>query len=123
MRICTVFWVNILSVADVVRCGKLKFFRHLERKCKDYWVSASRVWIIKMQRTGMDDKDAKEKGQVWMMEKGQVWMMEMQRTGMDDGDAKDRCEVDIIIIIIIILIIKTLINPPLKMSEGGTIVK
>ena len=34
--------LGIQSVADVVRRGRLRWFRHLERKSVDDWVSACR---------------------------------------------------------------------------------
>ena len=38
--------VGVSSVTDVVRCGRLRWFGHLERKCVDDWVSACRVFEV-----------------------------------------------------------------------------
>ena len=41
--LCQDFWVfNIQIVADVVRCGRLRWFGHLERRSVDDWVLACR---------------------------------------------------------------------------------
>ena len=38
--------LGIESVSDVVRCGRLRWFRHVERKEPDDWVSACRSMVV-----------------------------------------------------------------------------
>ena len=42
MRSCTMYSLLWVSVAEVVRCGRLRWFGHLEGKSGDDWVSACR---------------------------------------------------------------------------------
>ena len=46
MRSCTIFWVNIQSMAEVVRHGRLRWFGHVEHKSGDDWVSACRNVVV-----------------------------------------------------------------------------
>ena len=41
---------GINCVADVVRCGRLRWFGHLERKSVDDWVSACRGLVVEGTR-------------------------------------------------------------------------
>lgn len=45
-------WLGVNVVADVVRCGRLRWFGHVERKGRDDWVSACRnyTWLGQGQR-------------------------------------------------------------------------
>ena len=43
MQVCQ---VDIESVSDVVRCGRLRWFGHMERKQPDDWVSACRQIVV-----------------------------------------------------------------------------
>ena len=38
--------LGIQSVANVVRCGRLRWFGHVERKNRDDWVSACRNVVV-----------------------------------------------------------------------------
>ena len=46
--LCNLLGIN--CVADVVRCGRFRWFRHLERKGVDDWVSACRRLVVKGAR-------------------------------------------------------------------------
>ena len=46
--LCSLLVIN--CVADVVRCGRLRWFGHLERKSVDDWVSACRRLVVEGAR-------------------------------------------------------------------------
>ena len=39
-------FLGVQSVDEVVRRGRLRWFRHVERKSEDYWVSACRNVVV-----------------------------------------------------------------------------
>ena len=53
VRIYATFLVLPNRVADVARCGRLRWFGHLERKSVDDWVSSCRRLVVEGVRAGV----------------------------------------------------------------------
>ena len=53
--LCNLLGIN--CVADVVRCGRLRWFGHLERKSVDDWVPACRGLVVEGARGSGQEKE------------------------------------------------------------------
>ena len=77
-------FLGVHSVADVVRCGRLWWFGHLERRSVDDWVSACR----KVEVAGWDVRGGKRRlgKNVWIMTwKCLVYILNGRYSGMCGG--------------------------------------
>ena len=72
--------LGIVCVAEIVRCGRLQWFGHVERKSQDDWVSKCRDLVI-------DGVRSKGRGRkMW----NECVEEDMRRLGLKRVDAQDR---------------------------------